>query len=293
VTAPLFALVLAGVAPVWVATRGFDGPGCNAEAFAAALHAQRPGTPVHPWHPEAGEHPPDGVLSAELLREGGGAVTLKVTGLGRAIARSLPAADICERNVATAALIVDGALDDLETGKKAPTVDSLAPPLPFLQQLHLSVEAGGGVMQGVFALVPAFAVGGSVRYRYWELTLDGSFGLASQEAFSVVAPEQQGGTLAAHAFAAELGTGFTPRLGPGRFAADLVLGLSFTSASPSATSSTPGEIQTGLFQQTTPIATEPFGALRITRSPSRHLPRGPRGRATLPARQLPGRWLHF
>jgi hypothetical protein len=254
-------LTLGTAGEVWVSTQGLEpSPGaetstCSSEAFALALRAQRPGIVVHAWNPEnAPAPPPDDAVQARLARQNG-VVTLDVRGPGVAFSRTLPATDPCERNVATSALIVDGALDVLRVPTSAPRVGSLAPPVPFFKQLHLSAALGAGIEQGVFGFVPAFAVEGAVRYRYLEVTLDADIGLASQTTFTILPPEAtRSGTLSAVRGSGELGVGIAPRLGPGRLGASLAFGLSFTQASASST---------GIFQQQPQTATEPFGALRL------------------------------
>jgi hypothetical protein len=254
------ALTLGIAGEVWVATQGLapspgaDASACSADAFAAALHAQRPGIVVHAWRPQDGEKPPDGAVEAQLARRDG-LVTLDVRGPGIALSRSLAATDPCERSVATSALIVDGALDELRAPTSAPAVDSLARPVPFFEQLHVSLGLGAGVQQGTFGFVPAFALGGAVRYRSFELTLDVDLGLPSETTFTVLPPEAtRTGTFSTVTGSTELGVGLTPRLGPGRLAADVAFGLSVTWASASSS---------GLFQQQAQSAAEPFGALRL------------------------------
>jgi hypothetical protein len=257
----LLALTLRAAGEVWVATQGLvPAPGsapeaCSSDTFAAALRAQRPGLLVHAWHPEnAAERPPDGAVRATLAQQGS-VVSLAVGGAGIALSRTLPASDPCERDVVTSALIVDGALDVLRVPTKAPRVDSLAPPVPFLKQLHVSAAVGAGIAQGMFGVVPAFAVGGAVRYRYFELTLDVDLGLPSQTAFTILPPEAtRSGTFSAITGSTELGVGLAPRLGPGHFAAGVAFGLSLTNASASST---------GIFQQRSQSAIEPFGGLRL------------------------------
>jgi hypothetical protein len=261
VTGLLLALTLSAAGEVWVTTEGLvPAPGasadaCSADAFAGALRAQRPGIAVHPWRPEsADERPPAGAIQAKLTQRAG-VVTLVVGGSGVALLRTLPPSDPCARNVVTSALIVDGALDVLRVPTKAPLVDSLAPPIPFLKQLHVTAEVGAGVAQGMFAVVPAFALGGSVRYRSFELTLAVDLGLASQTTFTILPPEAtRAGTFSAITGSSDLGVGAAPRIGPGHLAAGVGFGLSFTSASASST---------GLFQQRTESAIEPFGALKL------------------------------
>jgi hypothetical protein len=261
VTGLLLALTLGAAGEVWVATEGLvpaagaPREGCTSEAFASALRAQRPGIVVHPWHAESpDERPPEGAVQAKLAQQNG-VVTLVVGGSGIALVRTLPASDPCARDVVTSALIVDGALDVLRVPTKTPRVDSLAPPVPFLKQLHVSAEAGAGITQGIFGVVPAFGLGGAVRYHYLELTLDVDIGLPSQTTFTILPPEAtRSGTFSTIAGSSELGVGIAPRLGPGHLAAGVGFGLSFTSASASST---------GLFQQKTENAIEPFGALKL------------------------------
>ena len=260
-TALLLALTLGTAAEVWVSTQGLvpsagaETSACSSDALAVALRAQRPGILVHAWNPEnSTERPPASAVQARLANQGG-VVMLDVRGAGIALSRTLPGTDPCERNVATSALIVDGALDVLRVPTNAPVVDSLAPPVPFWKQLHVSAAVGAGVEQGVFSFVPAFAVEGAVRYHSLELSLAVDVGLASQTSFTIVPPEAtRSGTFSATRGSGELGLGLAPRLGPGRIAASMAFGLSFTEASTTST---------GLFQQRTQTATEPFFALRL------------------------------
>lgn len=253
----LLGLIVGVVPEIWVATRGLDEVACNADALAAALRIQRPGVAVHVWQPEEGTgQPPQGATRVQLaLRDG--ALLLEVTGAGRPIARALPATEGCERNIETAALIVDGALDDLRGSEARLSVDSLAPPVPFRKQLHLAGSVGVGVEQGMFSLVPVFDVAGIARYRAFELTLDADLGLASSTGFSLTSPETGAGTLSATTLAVELGAGVAPRLGPGRLCADVAFGLSLTFVSTSSA------LTSALFQRQPGTATEPFGALRL------------------------------
>jgi hypothetical protein len=277
VTGPLLALTLHAAGEIWVTTEGLvpaasSAPdACSSDAFAAALHAQDPGIVVHtgsPRHPPApagdsGARAPADGIEARLSRQGG-VVSLTVVGGGIALSRTLPATDPCERAVVTSALIVDGALDVLRVPTKAPPVDSLAPPVPFFKEVHVSASLGAGVGQGMFGVVPAFAVGGAARFRSFELTLDVDVGLPSQTTFLILPPEaKQSGTFSAITGGAELGIVAAPRLGPGRLAAGVVIGLSLTNGS--ATSM-------GIFQQREENAIEPFGGLRI--GYALELPRG-------------------
>jgi hypothetical protein len=273
VVAVLLALTLGVTAEVWAGTQGFaqapdaGGPACSSEAFAAAVRAQRPAVHVHLWYPDDGSvRPPDSAVRARLTQHGG-AVTLDIRGAGKAIARTLPEADGCERNVATAALIVDGALDDLKLAAAAPSVDSLAPPVPFWKQLHLGLAVGAGFEQGVFGVVPAFDVGVALRYRFVELTLDADLGLAGSTAFTANNfPEASGqGTLTANPFDFSLGAGVTPRLGPGRVSVDVLVGIATTSVAPS-------NVTGGVLHPETATAELPFGGLRL--GYSLDLPRG-------------------
>jgi hypothetical protein len=268
VAAVLLALTLGTAAEVWVATEGLvpqpdaSPAACSAEAFAAALRSQRPGVLVRPWHPgRDAERPPDGALSASLT-ERGDVVTLDVHGARVTLSRALSANDRCERNVTTSALIVDGALDELMAPARAPTVDSLAPPVPFYKQLHLSASAGAGGEQGMFTFVPAFAGEVALRYRYVQLTVDFDAALGSSEGFGTsgtpgTEKPTTGTFAAAAAYSGGLGAGFVPRLGPGRLDVAVAAGLSF--ASGAASSPTPSL----LFQQSPASTTEPFVVARL------------------------------
>jgi hypothetical protein len=264
VVAALFALTLGVAAEVWAGTQGFAqapdaaGPACSSEGFAAAVRAQRPAVNVHVWYPDdASVRPPDSAVRARLTQHGS-AVSLDIQGAGKAIARTLPEADGCERNVATAALIVDGALDDLKLAAAAPSVDSLAPPVPFWKQLHLGLAAGVGFEQGMFGVVPAFDVQVALRYRFVELTLDADLGLAGSTTFTANnKPEQNGeATLTANPFDFSLGAGVTPRLGPGRVSADVLVGIANTSVAPSS-------VTGGVLHPQTATTDLPFGGLRL------------------------------
>ncbi len=233
----VLALALGGAPELWVATQGLDGAACDSTALAARLHAQRPGAIVHAWNPEAaGADPPAGAVRVRLAAEGG-VTRLEITGAGNSITRTLPAADGCERNVEIAALIVDGALDELRAPGASPTVDSLAPPVPLRKRMQVGVGVGAGVEQGPISFVAALDAGAVVRYRWIELTLDADLALPASTPFTVQPPEQVGtGTLSVTMLDAELGLGVAPRLGPGRLSADLLAGLSFASASSSTSS---------------------------------------------------------
>ncbi len=259
-TGLLLPLALAAAQQVWVsvATGGLsDSPACSADTFTAALRAQRPSVAVHPWTPRsaAADAPPPGALRVQLAQRDG-AVVLEVDGAGRSITRTLPATDDCERDLQTAALIVDGALDELGVSAEAPTVD-LAPPVPFLKQLHVSASAGAGSEQGFFRFVPAFDVQAAVRYRFVEVTLDVDLGLASDTVFKLASPEMGSGVLSATTLAAEVGAGLAPRLGPGRVFLDLVVGLqlTFVAENPLQPNS--------VFQRSPETSEEPFGGLRL------------------------------
>jgi hypothetical protein len=256
VVAVWFALVLGAVPEVWAETQGIgdEAAACDVDALATALRVDRPGLVVRAMHPDvAGPAPPAGALRVRLTRRDG-TTLVEIEGAGKTIVRTLPAADGCERNIATAALIVDGALDDLAVSRAAPRVDSLAPPVPLRKQIHFSGLAGAGVERGVFRVVPAFDVEGAVRYRSLALTLDVDVGLGSSTDFSVTPPEAGNGTFSAATVAVDLGVGFSPRLGPGRLAASVAFGFELAVASVRSTS---------VFQQQGQTSEEPFGALRL------------------------------
>lgn len=254
----VLALALGGAPELWVATQGLDGSACDSAALAARLHAQRPGASVHAWSPAAGaEAPPAGAVTVRLAAEGG-VTRLEIAGAGSPIRRTLPAGDGCERDVEIAALIVDGALDELRAPGASPTVDSLAPPVPLRKKMQVGVAVGAGVEQGPINVVAALDVGAMVRYRWIELTLDYDLGLPASTGVSVAPPEKGSGTLTASAQTAEIGLGLARRLGPGPLSADLLLGLSFTSVSTSNSPTTPG-----LFQQAPRSATELYTGLRL------------------------------
>ncbi len=255
----VLALALGGAPQLWVATQGLDGAACDSAALATRLHAQRPGAIIHEWNPETGgEQPPAGAVTVRLAA-GDGVTVLEITGAGSPITRNLPAAGGCERNVEIAALIVDGALDELRAPGGSPTVDSLAPPVPLRKRMQVGIGVGAGVEQGPISFVAALDAGATLRYRWFELTLDADLGLPSSTPFKVQPPEVQStGTLSVTMFDAELGLGVAPRLGPGRLSADLLLGLSFASASTSNTS-TPS----GVAHSAPQTATELFTGLRL------------------------------
>jgi hypothetical protein len=254
--APL-ALILGAIPEVWAETEGPMGSeagACSAEALATALHAQRPLLAVHAFHPEIDpERPPAGAIRVRLTDRGGSAV-LEILAPGSSIVRSLSAAGDCERNVAMAALIIDGALDELRVSEGTPKVDSLAPPIPFGKQLHLSTYVGAGAQQGVFGFVPAFAVVAAGRFRFLEVTLDVDLGLPSTTAFSLTPPEAGKGTLSATTLTVDLGAGVAPRLGPGRLTCDAVFGVGLAFA----------QVNSGsVFQQQTETSTKPLVGLRL------------------------------
>jgi hypothetical protein len=256
VTPVLLTLALVAAPELWVATQGLDGDGCDAGALAAAIHTQRPGVAVHPWQRDGSEaRPPDGAMRV-VLSAGDGVTHLDVTGGVNPIARSLPAADGCKRNVEIAALIVDGALDDLRVSGSAPPVDSLAPPVPFRKRSGLAAAFGGGVEQGPVNVVASLDVQGAARYRFLELTLDADLALPSSTPSVSLAPEMGNSSLSLTSLTFEVGFGFAPRLGPGRASADLLLGASLAFASSSAS---PGDV----FQRTNRTSSELFGGLRL------------------------------
>jgi hypothetical protein len=254
--APL-ALILGALPEVWAETEGLHdsaGAACGPEALASALKTQRPGLVVHTGHAQT-EAPrtPGGSIRVRLTEQGGKA-TLEVTGVGTSIVRTISEADDCERNIATAALIVDGALDELRISEAAPNVDSLAPPVSFRKQIQVSALVGAGTEQGVFGWVPALGVAVSGRFRLYELTLGTDLGLPSSTGFSITPPEAGSGTVSTLTFGVDLAAGVAPRLGPGRLIGDGVVGLGFTFASVQAT---------GVFQRQAQTSTEPFGGLRL------------------------------
>jgi len=260
VLAAAFALILGALPEVWAETRGLPdegGTACTAEALAAALQAQRPGLVVRAWHPETESvKPPEGAVRVRLTQRGESLV-LELNGTGNSIVRTMSAAEGCERNVATAALIVDGALDELQISAKAPSVESLAPPVPLRKRIAAGVALGAGTEQGLFGFVPTFDVEGAFRYRSLILTLDADVGLSSTTGFSSKSPPESPpqGNLSASQLAFDLGAGWSPRLGPGRLVAQAVFGVGLTFASVANTS--------GVFQQQPATAKEPFGALRL------------------------------
>jgi hypothetical protein len=260
--AAAFALVLGSSPEVWVETRGLPDAGgaCSSDALAAALRAQRPGVVVHAWHAETDAIQPSERALRVRLTQREDTVVLELNGAGTPIVRTMSATEGCERNVATAALIVDGALDELRISAKAPSVESLAPPVPLRRLISASVAIGAGTEQGLFGLVPAFDVEAAFRYRSFLLTLDADVGLSSSTGFSVTMPETGSGTFSASQFALDLGAGVAPRLGPGRLVAQAVfgLGLTFASANPAS-----GSSPTAIFQTQTETSKEPFGALRL------------------------------
>jgi hypothetical protein len=164
--------------------------------------------------------------------------------------------------VKTAALIVDGALDELRGPSSAIAVESLAAPVPLSKQLHFSASFEAGAAQGAFAAKPVLGVEASVRYRFLELTLAGDVVLSSQAGY--VLPEPEAANVAEDLSVTSYSVGalmsFVPRLGPGRAVVGLGPGLSFLHASATA------------FQQAPTTSTEPFGEVRL--GYSFDLPRG-------------------
>ncbi len=262
-TPTLLALSLAAAPELWAATQGFDAMTCDAGSLAAAIQAHRPGSRVHPWHPESGvESPPSGDVRVQLTRKAG-SVVLEVTGAGTPLTRTLPAGDDCTRTVELAALIVDGALDDLKASEAAPRVDSVAPPVPLSARMGAGVALGAGFEQSATGFAAALDAQGTFRYRLLELTLDLDVGLPSSSTVIPGFPETvQGavtgavtGTVTVTSLTAELGVGLAPHLGPGRLSADALLGVSFAFAS-----TTPS---TALFQRTSATAADAFAGLRL------------------------------
>lgn len=255
---PALQALTLGVAPeLWVTTRGFDTPACDATAFAAAIHTQRPTETVHPWQPEAHvETPPKGAIVVTLVARDGVAV-LEVTGGAAPIVRTLAEAVDCKRDVEIAALIVDGALDDLRVSQAAPKVDSLAAPVPFRSLVQAGVAFGAGVEQSPSGWVASLDIEGVARYRFYELTLDVDLGLPSSTSFAIANPETGTGSLSVTSLSAELGIGVAPRLGPGRASLDALLGVSVAFATASDSSSSKA-----VFQNASETAVDFFTGLR-------------------------------
>jgi len=254
----LLALTLATAPQLWVATQGLDDLACDSASLAAAIHAQRPGAVVHTEM--SSERPPPSAIHVRLSRGPAGTTVLEVTGLGLPLLRTLPSSDGCQRDVAIAALIVDGALDDLRASEGAPTVDSLASLRSLIQA---SVALGAGFEQGPAGPVASLDVSGAFRYRFFEITLDADVGLPSStqltETSTNTGPEttsQQTQPLKFTTLALELGLGVAPHLGPGRLSADAVLGTSIAFSSSTGSSAS-------LFQQASPTSSAFFAGLRV------------------------------
>jgi hypothetical protein len=258
VTPLLLALTLGAGPELWVETVGFDAPACDSAALASAIRAQRPGALVHVSSAgqriEGIEHAQADAILVRLAARGGDAL-LEVTGAGRAITRTLPAAAGCERSVAIAALIVDGALDDLGATDRAPPVVGLTAPTPAREGVEVGAALGAGIEQGPLGFVAALDAEALSRYRAYELTLDVGLGLPASTPLTVTSPEAGNGTLTLTSLAAELGVGVAPRFGPGRPTVDLLLGASvfFGSAT----------VSPSVFQRASQTSVEFFGGLRI------------------------------
>jgi hypothetical protein len=249
----LLTLVLGATSEVWTATQGPAQDGaCNADAFAAAVRAQRPSLVVRAWHVPETERPPAGAMRAQLTWRGTSALLQLVSSGGASVVRELPADD-CTRLLETAALIVDGMLETIPSGP-APEIGLLAPPVPWVKQLRVSALAGAGTAQGTFGFVPVVDIEGQARVRFWELTLGADLELPSTAGFSVTPPEAGSGTVSVSAAAATMGIGFAPRVGPGRLSADAVLGLALRFASVESPA---------VFQTHQATSETPFGGARL------------------------------
>jgi hypothetical protein len=256
VHAVFFALALASTPEVWTLMQGYadsEGGACDADALAAALRAQRPNLVVHAWRPSGeGGTPSEGAMRVSLTRQEETSV-LEVSAPRISFARTLPA-ESCGRTIATAALIVDEALDELLVSGESPPVDSLAPPVPFVKELRVSASAGAGAKQGAFGFVPDFALEAAASFRAFQLTLGVDLGLPSSTDFSLTSPESGQGTLTETTAAAELAAGAIPRLGPGWIVADAVLGLGVTVGTTSSAA---------VFQRRSTPSSLPFGGVRL------------------------------
>jgi hypothetical protein len=261
----MLVLILGATPEVWVAKEGVeDEAPCSVDAFAAALRAQRPDVVVHPWGPNETPPPREGAVRVRLSRRGSD-VVLEVTGAGGPVVRTLPAADGCGRNVETAALIVDGALDELRRSRDAPRVGSVAPPPPAppappAERLHLTASVGAGAEQGMFAFVPTFDAEVAARFRFLQVALLVDVALASSSTgFTLTGPEATattpGGTLSAATSSVGLGAGLAPHLGPGHLVIEATAGVDITSNS--TTGSAP------LFQRQSGAPKTAFGGIRL------------------------------
>ena len=152
---------LAAAPELWVATQGLESPACDSAAFADAVRAQRPGVFVRPWLAEAGSESPPASAVRVRLSPGNGATLLEITGAGSPVVRPRPAEDGCKRHIEVAALIVDGALDDLRMSQSAPPVDSLAAPIPLRKRMEVGAALGAGVEQGALGFRGELRRGGS------------------------------------------------------------------------------------------------------------------------------------
>ena len=254
-SAALFAVTLAATPELWVSTEGFDSEACGSEALATALRAQRPTAVVRLWRSsQGGEQPPGDAVRVRLLA-GGMTVRLEVSGAGSSVLRDSSPVETCERNVELAALIVDGALDEVRVEEEAPRVDLLAPPVPLRKLLQIGAAVGGGVEQGPSDFVAAIDVEGFARYRFFEVTLDADVGLPDSTALSSTLMYNT--SLSVTSLTLALGFGLAPRLGPGRAFADLLLGLALDFASASSTH------DDALFSSSPQTSVEPFVGLRL------------------------------
>jgi hypothetical protein len=257
VTPVLLAVTLAVAPELWIDTQGMDASECDSAALATAIRTHRPSVFVHPWSPDATvERPPGGAIRVELSRAGGPA-HLEVIGPATRVTRALPPDTDCKRTIEVAALIVDGALDELAMSEAAPPVDSLAPPIPFLKRFELGLAVGAGAEQGPQAFTVGLDAEAFARYRFFELTLDVDVGLPQASAFNILPPETGAGTLSISSVATELGLGLAPRFGRNRVSVDVLLGLSVTTASASANT------EDALFQRTSQTTTELYTGLRF------------------------------
>lgn len=213
-------LLVGASADAWVAMPG-DSPTCGSAALTNAVHVLRPQLQLHP-----GDGPPTNLQI--LLNRDGDHYLLQLRGPEVSLDRVIPDRGGCEEAVRTAALIVDAALDEISRRGSAPGIDTLAPPKPP-PPLEAGFAVGGGAEQGLlldFDVRPTVNLDLQFNFGLLEFGLSGEF--ISPESKSLPGGVWKWQVLGG---AGEVVLGVAPHLGPGRFFADAVVGLTLTTVS--------------------------------------------------------------
>jgi hypothetical protein len=236
----------------WVRTSGMTGPACG---DAALVHT------VHQWRPQLSLHEgtsADANALQVVLERGAGVYTLRLHGPELSMIRIFQDRGDCEVALRTAALIVDGALDQLGAPRTAPPID-LAPPL----RLEVAAVIDASVLRGVLGTAGAGGVSLLFRLGLAEWAVDGELEPGVSAPGSGSLPS---GTSAQWTWRASVGGGVeatggvAPRVGPGTLSVDG--GVGFSDATVSVTHITGVQ----LFQQRSATAVAPFLALRVSYS---------------------------